>query len=66
MAFASPLRPGSIALPLQQVRHMGLSIGHFLYGDEIRTQRSIAFAYGCLAFYMLSIINASDKLACFG
>lgn len=42
----------------------GKAVGQFLYGDDTRTHRSICFAYGCIALYLLAVINASSLAAC--
>lgn len=67
--------PFAIVTPQSQVRSLVVSsiqpvviaaktFGDFLYGDEIRTKRSLTFAYASVAFYLVTLINAQSYVAC--
>lgn len=67
MSFSASAH-GNTTAPLKlcavQAVSAGKAVGNFFYGDNTRTQRSLCFAYGCIALYMLAIINAGSFSAC--
>lgn len=48
----------------ERTKALGLTIGNFFYGDEIRTRRSLTFAYLSISLYLLSVINFDKYAAC--
>lgn len=65
-ALSQNLRPLSapVKSAAQQVRAVGLAIGNFFYGDDIRTRRSLTFAYLSIMIYALSVINLDQYTYC--
>jgi hypothetical protein len=68
MAFPLSAQRQFFIAPIKQtgafIRQAAFAIGHFFYGTEARTKRSITFSYLCIGVYLLSAINAEYFGSC--
>ncbi|MCH2546850.1 MAG: hypothetical protein MK052_04475 [Alphaproteobacteria bacterium] len=68
MSYADSNRTQTLTAPIKDATALmkkgGLAIGNFLYGDDIRTKRSLTFSYLVILTYLLTIINAQSLSSC--